>query len=376
MVVHMKIGYFSTHMGTQGGPAIFDERVLHHIAKYDLRNEYRVYAILDQTTKGLNLQNPNFHIRPIRPAGKWLGVSLGLPLELKRRPIDLLHATYVPPPFVPARFVMTMTCWSQYSEPEVYPRLVLMRLVYLLNRGARRASAMFCYTEFLKEKVMEKFGFPSERVFITPPGIGEEMQPIGDKEALEAFLRKERILSPYILFIGALTKRKNVPRLIEAYYRLVQEAQIEHQLVLVGETLFLSDEIFETIRRLQLEDRVVLTGRKTHAELPWLYSGADVYVLPTLSEGFGMTPLEAMACGAPVVASNITSVPEVCGDGAVLVDPTDTDAIADAILRCLIDQDFRKALIQRGRANARRYSWDETARTMVEAYETIHAAGW
>ena len=372
----MHIGFFSTQMGTVGGPAVFDQRVLHHLARLDQRNEYTIYSLTAATTRGLHLDNPRFKIRQLRPGGKWLGVALGMTLELKRRPVDLLHASFVPPPIVPGRFVMTMTCWSQYAEPELYPRSVAWRLVYLLDRGARRASAIFCYTNYLKEKVIERFGFPSEQTFVTPPGIGEEMKPIENQEALNMFLEKLGIRRPYLLFIGSLTRRKNVVRLLEAYHLLVRQQNIPHQLVLVGETLFLSKDIFDTIRNLGLESRVVLTGRRPHDELPWFYSGADVYVFPTISEGFGLTPLEAMACGAPVVASNVTSVPEVVGDAAILFDPTHTEEIAAAIYECTQNTERRKEMIQKGFANAAKYSWDDTALKMISAYETIHLARW
>jgi glycosyltransferase involved in cell wall biosynthesis len=372
----MHIGFFSTQMGTVGGPAVFDQRVLHHLAGLDHRNDYTIYGLTPATTSGLHLDNPRFKIRQLQPGGKWLGVALGMTLELKRRPVDLLHASFVPPPIVPGRFAMTMTCWSQYAEPELYPRAVAWRLVYLLDRGARRASAFFCYTHYLKEKVIDRFGFPAERIFVTPPGIGEEMKPIEDREALDMFLGKLGIRRPYLLFIGSLTRRKNVVRLLEAYHLLLHQQKIRHQLVLVGETLFLSADIFEKIRKLGLESHVVLTGRRSHDELPWFYSGADVYVFPTISEGFGLTPLEAMACGAPVVASNITSVPEVVGDAAILFDPTRAEDIAAAIYTCTQNTTRRKAMIENGFANAAKYSWDDTALKMISAYETIHQAGW
>ncbi len=372
----MHIGFFSTQMGTIGGPAVFDHRVLHHLANLDQRNDYTVYGLSPVTTRNLHFENKRFRIRQLRPGGKWLGVALGMTLELKRRPVDLLHASFVPPLVVPGRYVMTFTCWSQYAEPELYPRAVAWRLIYLLDRGARRASAMFCYTEYLKAKIMERFGFPSERIFVTPPGIGEEMKRIEDQDALAAFLRNFGISKPYLLFIGSLTRRKNVVRLLEAYHHLVCQEKIPHKLVLVGETLFLAQDIFLKIRELGLEQRVILPGRRPHHELPWFYSGADLYVFPTVSEGFGLTPLEAMACGTPVVASNVTSVPEVVGDAAILFDPTKTDELAAAIHQCLRDEGLRRRLIEKGIANARGYCWDDTARKMISAYEAIHAAGW
>lgn len=369
----MHIGYFSTQLGTLGGPSVVDLRALQRLSILDHRNNYTVYEVTPGATNGLALAD-NFRIQKLVPAGKWPVVAFGMSLELRRRPVDLLHATFVPPLIMPPRFVLTMTCWSQFSEPEVYPPLIRWRLQYLLNRGVRNAAAVFCYTDYLKEKTMEHFGLGPERVFVTRPGLGDDVRRVNDEHKLKEFLISLGISGPYILFIGSLTKRKNVPRLIEAYHRLVREVGIEHQLVLVGETLFLADEIFDTIKKLNLGDRIVLTGRRPYGDLPALYSGADVLVFPTLSEGFGMPPLESQACGTPVAAARVSSVPEVVGDAAEMFDPYDVDDMAGAILRCISSEEKRRDLIERGLRNAARFSWDNMAKELIASYEAVHAA--
>ncbi len=369
----MHIGVFSTQLGTLGGPSVVDLQSLQRLSTLDRRNTYTIYEVTRGSTAGLKLGD-NFRVQALKPLGKWPSVAFGMTRELHQRPVDLLHATFVPPLILPPRFVVTMTCWSQFSEPEVYPPLIRWRLQFLLNRGVPRAAAVLCYTNYLKEKVMEHFHLESDRVFVTRPGIGEEIKRVDDDAELKQFLEGLGITRPYILFIGSLTKRKNVPRLIEAYHRLVHEAAIDHQLVLVGETLFLADEIFHTIKRLKLENRIVLTGRRPHAELPALYSGADLFVFPTLSEGFGLPPLEAQACGTPVAAARVSSVPEVVGDAAVMFDPYDIDDMAGAILRGISNTDSRCDLVQRGLRNATRFSWHHMANELMGAYEAVHAA--
>jgi glycosyltransferase involved in cell wall biosynthesis len=372
----MRIGVLSSQLGTPGGPATFDRRVLHEIASIDHENQYTIYALTKHAQNALQVTNKNFHIKPISPQGKLLGLAFGVAREMKRHPVDLLHASFVPPLNVPGKFVMTMTCWSQYSEPELYPPLVRWRLVYLLNRGIPHSSAMFCYTDFLKQKVIEKFRYDPERIFVTPPGIGDEMHRIEDQAALADYQRDLQIKQPYILFIGALTKRKNVHRLVEAYSRAVHEAQLPHHLVLVGEKLFDTSALDEAIEKSGLKDRIIFIGQRPHSELPWLYSGADAYIFPTLSEGFGLTPLEAMACGTPVVASNVTSVPEVVADAALLVDPLNVDDIAAGIQRVLTDNELRADMVRKGHVNAAKYSWQATAEKMIAAYATVLKAGW
>lgn len=328
----MHIGIFSTQLGTLGGPSVVDLRSINRLAACDRTNRYSIYEVTPGATRELELAD-NFTVRRLTPQGKFPGVAFALTLELGKRPVDVLHASFVPPVVIPRKLIVTMTCWSQFAEPEVYPPLIRWRLQYLLNRGVPRASAVFCYTEYLKERVMERFGLPSERVFVTRPGLGPEIRRHEDRASLGQFLGQFGIDRPYILFIGSLTRRKNVPRLIEAFHRLRAEAGIDHQLVLVGETLFLADDIFATIQRLGLEQHVVLIGRRPHAELPAFYSGADVFVFPTLSEGFGMPPLEAQACGTPVVALKRGGSLETVIDGVsgVLVDDLSVEAFADGV---------------------------------------------
>lgn len=371
----MHIGIYSYIMGKLGGPAVFDQRLISAISKYDSRNRYTLYGTGGQSAS-LDTGKDNFDVRTIRPSSKWLAVAFGLTYELKKRPVDLLHATFIAPPVVPCRFIITMTCWSQYANPEFYTPLRRWRLLYLLNGAVRKASAVFCYSMYLKERLMEKFALSPERVFVTRPGVGEEMAPIDDKERLRAFLDANGIREPYILFIGQFTKRKNVDGLIRAYGMLRRDAGIRHKLVLVGENMFLYDDIYKAIDELNLGKEIIFAGRRPHSELPLFYSGADVFVFPTFSEGFGLPPLEAMACGTPVVASNATSVPEVVGDAAVLVNPHDVEDMAAGIHKGITDRRLRESLIAKGRAHAGKFTWTKTAEETVKAYEKVFMSGW
>jgi len=374
----MHVGYFSSHLGTQGGPVIVDKRVLEAISKYDHRNSYTVYGITRKSTEGLATDPlaDNIRIKTIRPAGKWPAMAVGLPLELTRHPVDLLHVTLFPPLVVPCKYVFTVTCWSPYLQPEFYPLTRRLRVQLFMNLAIRKASAILCYTRFLKNMVVERFRIDPERVLLLQPGVGEEMKPVENTEHVTSFLKRFGIEGPYILFVGALTQRKNVEGLVRAYDILRNEYKIDHKLVLLGEHIFLSKAIFKAIKELGLTDRIVLVPRQRHSDLRFFYSGASVFVFPTFSEGFGLPPLEAMACGAPVVASNVTSVPEVVGDAAILFNPYDYDDMAAAIAKCLTNPELRNELIGRGKNRAAEFTWERAARQAVTAYETTVEAGW
>ncbi len=369
----MHVGIFSSIVGTTGGPAIVDKRLLEAIAARDRENRYTVYRIREEATQGLELgERGGFTFRTIRPSGKWLAVSVGVTLELLKRPVDLLHATFVAPPFVPGKFVITMTCWSQFMQPEFYPPPVRWRLQFLLSRALKKATGVFCYTEYLREKVIEEFRIDPERVFLTEPGVSGENVPIEDEEILQSVLGDIGIEKGYLYFIGQVTRRKNIIGLLRAYNILYREAKIENKLLILGENSFYHEEIHEEARNLGLTDQVVFEGRHAYADLPALYSAASVLVFPTLSEGFGLPPLEAMACGTPVVASNATCVPEVVGDAALLVDPHNPEEMAQAIHNLLKNEELRKSMIEKGFARSRRFTWDRMAEQVLAAYGKIH----
>lgn len=176
---------------------------------------------------------------------------------------------------------------------------------------------------------------------------------------------------PYFLFVSTLEPRKNVPFLLEVYAKAVREADLPHRLVLVGARGWLSDPVFEAVERLSLAGRVVFTGSVPSTDLPAYYRHAALFLFPSLYEGFGLPPLEAQAAGTAVIANNTSSLPEVLGGGAVLLPPGDADAWAEEIIRLTEEDGRRYELVEYGRENARRFSWEKTARETLEVYSAI-----
>ena len=174
---------------------------------------------------------------------------------------------------------------------------------------------------------------------------------------------------PFILAVGVLQPRKNLARLVEAFAAVARS--IPHQLVLVGKEGWAHDELQATIARAGLGSRIVFTGYVPDADLPGFYNAADVFVYPSLYEGFGLPPLEAMQCGTPVIAGDTSSLPEVVGDAGILVDPRDTGKIAAALADLLRDERERARLRELGFERAKRFSWEETARQTVEVYRDV-----
>jgi glycosyltransferase involved in cell wall biosynthesis len=225
-------------------------------------------------------------------------------------------------------------------------------------------------SEHTKHDVVDLLGIDEERIRVTPLAAHAQYRRIEDPVQVRSVLAKYDLAGrPYVLSLGTLEPRKNLCRLLEAFQRLKQEAPaLEHALVLAGGKGWMAEAVFKTIGDLGLASEVKWLGKVPFADLPALLNGADLFVYPSLYEGFGLPPLEAMACGAPVVAANTTSLPEVVGDAGVLVDPYRVEEIAEAMHRVLTDRELNAALRVQARARAQTFSWERTARQTFAAY--------
>ena len=182
--------------------------------------------------------------------------------------------------------------------------------------------------------------------------------------------RKYSFDFPFILYVGALTKRKNIPALINAYYHLKKE-RMEHKLVIVGKTTLGSDEILETVKEMQLQNEVLFPGYVPDEDLPAMYNAAALFVFPSLFEGFGFPPLEAMACGTPVISSNTTSLPEIVGDAGIMVSPNDITELTRAMYEVLTNNDLRRSLIDKGLNRVKMFSWENTVSETLKVYQDV-----
>lgn len=286
--------------------------------------------------------------------------------------VDLVHCTehlLVPLARTPA--VLTVHDVVYLTHPEWHLPWNHRFLSLAMPIFARRAQAIIAVSAHTGNEVVSLLGADPARVHVIHEGVDERFRPLRDPEALATVTARYGVRRPFILFVGAIEPRKNLPTLLRAFAALCREPECEHQLVIAGGKGWLYDEVFETAERLQLGERCVFTGRVADEDLPALYSAADVHAHPAYFEGFGLTPLEAMACGTPVVASDATSLPEVVGEAGLLVPPHDERAWVTALRRVTGDRALHDRLAGDGLARARRFTWEETARRTVEVYRAV-----
>jgi glycosyltransferase involved in cell wall biosynthesis len=238
-------------------------------------------------------------------------------------------------------------------------------------RGARRADHVITISQNTQRDIQHFLNVPEERISVIYEAAASIFRPVEPESARITARGKYGIEGRYILFVGTLEPIKNLSRLIEAYALARQRGMTEPSLVVVGQKGWQFADIFARVERLGLQDEIVFTGFVPDEDLPALYSGADVFVMPSLYEGFGLPVLEAMACGTPVLTSDVSSLPEIASDAAILVNPMDVDALAEALERVCGDDYLRQNMRLAGLARAAQFSWRRCAEETREVYRRV-----
>jgi glycosyltransferase involved in cell wall biosynthesis len=294
---------------------------------------------------------------------------------LRRLQPDWYISTFFLPPVTPCRAVVLIHDLSFRAHPDYYPLSIAAYMRLLAGQAIRRAEVVVALSEFTRGEIMRFYPAARGKVVVVYPGVGAEFRP--DTEDDSRALSALGVRQPYVLAVGNIHPRKNLGRLLDAWLRLPVPASTGDgslpapALTWAGLDRWGSGELINRA----LGAGVQLTGFVPAAYLPALYRQAEALVYPSLYEGFGLPPLEAMACGTPVLTSNTTSLPEAVGDAAVTVDPTDVEALAEGLARVLFDGALQRDLRARGLARAAEFRWERTAARLVGRLESgaLHA---
>lgn len=286
-------------------------------------------------------------------------------------PSDIFHATdHLLPPLKCAT-VFTIHDLIFRFFPEYHLPLNRWYLSLMLPRFMRRADAIIAVSENTKRDATRLLDISPDKIAVIHEGVNQSYRPITDPRQLGAVRAKYLLPQHFILYLGTIEPRKNLPTLVEAYRLLLDRDRMTPTLVIAGRKGWLYRPVFDRVRDLGLDTQVLFTDYIESSDLPALMSAAELFVFPSLYEGFGLPPLEAMACGTPVICSNTSSMPEVVGDGGLLFNPRDVSACADAMERVLKDDNLRAGLRARGLSQAARFTWERTARETLKVYERV-----
>jgi len=287
------------------------------------------------------------------------------PFIVWQEKIDLLHSlAFVTPLVSPCPSVITIYDLSFLIFPQGFKYLKRLYLTLLTRLSARKARRIITISESTKRDTVRLLGVSSEKVDVVYCGVDKAFHPLSERE-VAPFRQKCGLPERMILFVGTIEPRKNVVRLVEAYSHL-RDRQVK--LVIGGARGWLYEEVFARVEELDLTGDVLFPGYISPDELPLWYNAAEMFVYPSLYEGFGLPPLEAMACGTPVITSNVSSLPEVVGEAGLTVDPMDSKGLAEAMNQVLGDEVLRQSMRERGLARAGHFSWAKAARETVGVY--------
>ena len=362
-----------------------DARKLHDfgIGTY-IRNLLRQLARLDRQTEFVLLGRPEDHdalasvgenFRPVaETAGNYsIAEQIRIPLALKREGITLFHAPhYVLPPLVPCRSIVTIHDCIHLMFPQYLPnRLAPLYARTSINLAAKRAARVLTVSESSKRDIQRFVDVPADKIDVIYNSYDERFGTVPLDEDVVRVRERYQLHDPFVLYAGNVKPHKNLERLIEAFHLVHQHGHDGIKLVMIGDEISKYAVLRRAVHRYQLHNAVRFLGYLPQETLAVMYRLAGVFVFPSLYEGFGLPPLEAMASGTPVVTSNVSSLPEVAGDAALLVDPYSPEAIADGIERILTDDTLRCDLRRRGLARAGQFSWEASVRRVWETYREV-----
>src|ERR1044072_2119059 len=370
----MRIAIDAHTVGTKlGGNESYAVNLIESLAQIDSTNDYTLYVTTKEARDRFHNRWPNFKVRSTLPHTPLIRIPLTLSAELRKNPVDVLHVQFTAPPFCPCPVVVSIHDLSFEHLPQTFNRRSRTQLKLTVRHSARRAARILSLSEHTRRDIIDTYHISPQRVTAIPLAAPDHFGPIMDNRELQRVRHNYGIDGEYILSVGSIQPRKNLARLVRAFASLRESGSADKlpKLVLVGKCAWLYDETLRALDETNIKDAVILTGYVPETDLPALYSGALCFVYPSYFEGFGLPPLEAMKCGAPVIVGNKTSLPEVVGDAALAVDPFDVDAIAGAIRRLINDSALRYELSIKGQDRPKKSDWRETAKKTLTVYNEV-----
>jgi glycosyltransferase involved in cell wall biosynthesis len=302
------------------------------------------------------------------PAMRLLWEQTRLPILAKRQGIDLLHSLhYTSPLALPCKSIVTFHDMTFFLFPELHTRVKKHFFPFAIRMSAQRAEKLIAVSESTRRDSMCILNIPPEKIITAPNGISQKFHPISNQEKLEECRRKFNLQGEFILYVGLLEPRKNLPLLLTAYKKLNQVTD-PPPLVIVGRKGWGQEEIERQLDELDIAERVHFTGYVPDSDLPIVYNLATVFVYPSIYEGFGFPPLEAMACGTPVITTAVSSMPDHVGKAGILVPPNDEETLVQAMKLIIEDKALQKQLSIEGRQQAKKFTWEQTAKITLEIY--------
>jgi glycosyltransferase involved in cell wall biosynthesis len=372
-------------LGLQSGFYRYVSELIKNIALIDVYNDYQIFFFLFNKNMRKNFRREmnklpnqkNFSYRTtLIPRSVldvlWNEFGFKFPrIELFTGKCDIFHSTSCWLPEVKkTKTVVTLYDLTVFKLPNLY-QYSLKESEKIFKKISLYADKIIAISENTKKDFIEIFGTDPQKIIVIPLGVSENFRPLQNKERIKSALQKYGIMCPYLLHTGTILLHKNLQTIIKVFGILKEKFGIPHKLVIVGEKKRLNKVLYQVEISPYIFEHIIFTGQISQEDLISIYNGADLFIFLSLYEGFGLPPLEAMACGVPVVVSNVSSLPEVVGAAGILVNPLNIDEIVDAIIKIISDMKLKKELSEKGLKRAKEFSWQKTAIETLSVYKEL-----
>jgi len=367
----MRIGIDARTLSVKGGPRTYVLNLIEALNKIDESNEYVIYYD-NKCHVGTFPGIKEVVVKLPNKALCLLWDQILLPMKHRTDDVDLIHNTK-------SAGSLFNNCKSVITIHDIIP-IIFPETEKILNRlywgvqiplAAKYADHIITVSDASKKDIMSHFNISDEKISVIYNATNNNFKVITDIGTISMVTSKYHLPDKYILCVGTIQPRKNLKILIKAFSKLQHECNIKHKLVIAGRKGWLYKDIIELIDKLKIENDIIFTGFIDDNDLPLIYNAADLFVYPSFYEGFGIPPLEAMACGTPVITSNTSSLPEVVGDAGIMIDPHDLDGLTQAMYDVLTNDDLRENMIKKGLERSKLFSWEKTARETLKVYESV-----
>ena len=378
----MKIGFDISPLlwKKKAGIGWYTYNLIKNIEKVDKENIYVLYGSCFRQYKEKyeikkDFKSENFYIVVKRLPNRIYNYTVQrfLPVEFLYGKFDLIHTLHIFSPLsLYSKQIITIHDLTPLINPNWFLQSDSEKFKFIISKAIKRVEKIIADSYSTKKDIINFFNVNSGKIEVIHLAADEIYRPIENKEAIDYVKKKYGINQKYIFFVGTVEPRKNIPVLIDAF-TIIKEKFPEYKLVICGQIGIKSEIFYKKMQEIpeNVKKDIILTGYVPVLELPYLYNGCEVFVYPSLYEGFGLPVLEAMSCGVPVITSKTSSLPEVVGDAGILVNPENCEEIVEAILFVLDNENMRKTLSKKGLERAKLFSWENTAKKTLDVYKTL-----
>ncbi|NOU19614.1 MAG: glycosyltransferase family 4 protein [Bacteroidales bacterium] len=354
------------------GVQYYTENLLHEYQKQNKHFDFLVSKNYKNNFSANDLINIHFINLKESRVRRIFYENFMLPKYFLNQKFDLYHSpNYLLPFRCPFPSVVTIHDLITLDYPELCQTESVFYFRLFLPRSIKKVSKIIAVSHKVKEDIIRHFKTPPEKIEVVYHGISSNFKKITDPELLSNVIRKYRLPEQFILFVGNIEPKKNLERLVAAFCKLKKETLIKHKLVIVGKKGWKYRHVFDIVKKSRLENEVLFPGYVPKEELPCFYSLADLFAFPSLYEGFGFPPLEAMACGLPALVSDRGALPEITGGKCLQVDPYDVNQLAEGMYQLITNTGLKQKLISEGREWVKQFTWERAAKETVCVYKTI-----